>query len=134
MSELRTIQTNSSENMQNMITDDSVKQEQTISIAFENIKGSCAILNGPCQISPQIPQIPPQIPLTTNVCCNKCKKTKSKDVPPEWIEEMKDLRKRFGLSYSKLAMSFGLTRFVAYNAITNDDKKKNANVNVEIKN
>jgi antitoxin component HigA of HigAB toxin-antitoxin module len=112
MSELRTIsmETITRETMSSV---NSVKQDQTTSFAFENTND--VILNGPYQISPKMM---PQTTLTTTLCCSKCKKMKSKEVPPEWVEEMKDLRERFGLSYSRLAKRFGLTRFVAYHAIT----------------
>jgi hypothetical protein len=55
-------------------------------------------------------------------CCGKTGKIKTKDISPECIKEMKELRTKLGVSYLGLAKLYGMTRFVIHSALTKDDK------------
>jgi hypothetical protein len=77
------------------------------------VRSSCIILNG--------------VNKNANLkqCCSNCqnpsknKKPKAKDITPEQILEMQELRQKLGVSFLGLSKLYGLTRHVVVHALSN---------------
>jgi hypothetical protein len=51
-------------------------------------------------------------------------KIRTKEIPPETINEMLELQSKLGLSYAKLASLYGLSRYIVHKAMTGDESEQ----------